>query len=103
MKVKRQIRLLLLVVCIIIGTDSISNTFEVPDRNESNSSLVVSESKVNQAIVEHKINGRIDSIEIKPIIGQSYYLIDNDNRLRKGANQSRGQNEILSNWRLFKW
>ena len=59
--------------------------------------------KINKSIIEHKINGRIDSIEIKPIIGQTYYLIDNDDRLRKGANQSREQNEILSNWRLLKW
>ena len=103
MKVKRQIRLLLLVACVIISTGSVSNTFEVPDRNESDSSLVLSESEVNQSIVEHKVNGRIDSIEIKPIIGQSYYLIDNDDRLRKGASQSRTQSEILSNWRLLKW
>ena len=102
MKVKRQIRLLLLSACLSISTDLISSNIEVPDRYGSDSP-VISKSKVNGAIVEHKINGRIDSIEIKPIIGQTYYLIDNDDRLRKGANQSREQNEILSNWRLLKW
>ena len=101
MKVKKQIRLLLFLACI--STDLVSNTIEVPDRNGSDSSPVISESKVNKSIIEHKINGRIDSIEIKPIFGQTYYLIDKDDRLRKGVNQSRGQNEILSNWRLFKW
>ena len=101
MKVKRQIRLLLLLACI--SSDLVSSTIEVPDRHGSDSSPVISESKVNKSIIEHKINGRIDSIEIKPIIGQTYYLIDNDDRLRKGANQSREQNEILSNWRLLKW
>ena len=103
MKVKRQIRLLLLSACISISADLISDTIEVPDRYGSDSSPVISESEVNGAIVEHKTNGRIDSIEIKPIIGQTYYLIDNDDKLRKGVNQSRGPNEILSNWRLFKW
>ena len=89
--------------CIIISVGSLSNTIEVPDRKDSNVPSTVSETKINQMIVEHKINGRIDSIEIKPIIGRAYYLIDNDDRLRKGVNQSRGQDEILSNWRLFQW
>ena len=103
MKVKRKIRVILFVFCIIISVGSLSNTIEVPDRTDSHVSSTVSEIKINQMIVEHKINGRIDSIEIKPIIGRAYFLIDNDDRLRKGVNQSRGQDEILSNWRLFQW
>ena len=92
MKVKRQIRLLLLLsACISIRCGSYIRYYSVPDRHGSDSSPVISESEVNGAIVEHKTNGRIDSIEIKPIIGQTYYLIDNDDKLRKGVNQSRDQ------------
>ena len=103
MKVKIKIRVLLFLFCVIISAGSVSNIIEVPDRKDSNVSSNVPETKFNQMIVEHKINGRIDSIEIKPIMGRSYYLIDNDDRLRKGVNQSRGRDEILSNWRLFQW
>ena len=103
MKAKKEIRILLLASFIITSSDSISGTIEVPDRKESDISVTISEKKTNKIIVEHRINGRIDSIEIKPTFGQPYYLIDNDDRLRKGASQSRGQNEILSNWRLLQW
>ena len=103
MKVKRKIRILLLASFIIISANSVSNTIEVPERKESDSSLTALDTKANNVIVEHRINGRIDSIEIKPIIGQPYYLLDNDDRLRKGTSQSRGRNEILSNWRLLQW
>ena len=103
MKVKKKIRILSLASFIIISANSVSNTIEVPERKESDSSLTALDTKANNVIVEHRINGRIDSIEIKPIIGQPYYLIDNDDRLRKGTSQSRGRNEILSNWRLLQW
>ena len=103
MKAKRKIRILLLAYLIIISANSLSNTIEVPERSESNQSSTNPGTKTNKIIVEHRINGRIDSIEIKPLIGQPYYLIDSDDRLRKGSNQSRGQNEILSNWRLLEW
>ena len=103
MKVKREIRILLLASFIIISADLVSNTIEVPERKESDSSLTDSDTKTTNVIIEHRINGRIDSIEIKPIMGQPYYLIGNDDRLRKGTSQSRGPNEILSNWRLLQW
>ncbi len=103
MKKNKKIKFLSLAITLIACLDSVSETIEVPAREKSLKSLPIPKTSVNKNIVEHKINGRIDSIEIRPIIGQPYYLIDNDDNLRKGTNQTGNQNEILSNWRLLQW
>ena len=103
MKKITKLSVLLLVVASITCIDSVSDTIEVPTREKSQKTLSTPQRKVFENVIEHKINGRIDTIEIKPIIGHSYYLIENDNNLRKGKNHTRSQNDTLSNWRILQW
>ena len=103
MKVNKKVHVLVLIIIIANCLDCFSNTIEVPAREHGKKRKVFSDTRNALNITEHKTNGRIDSIEIRPAVGRPYYLIDNDDTLRQGIKQSREQKTVLSNWRLLQW
>ena len=103
MKVNKKIHVLVLIITIANYLNCFSDTIEVPAREHGKKQKVFSDTRNAPKVTEHKTNGRIDSIEIRPTVGRAYYLIDNDDTLRQGIKNSREQKPILSNWRLLQW
>lgn len=56
-------------------------------------------------VQEYRVNGRLYMVKIKPIIGPSYYLVDQDGdgRLEARVGNLANQNPVIPQWVIFSW
>ena len=79
------------------------STAPLPAEDSMEPEVVISPSKDEQ-IREYRVNGQLYMIEITPIKGPVYYLVDMDGDGLLDTRQGGTENElVIPRWTLLKW
>lgn len=79
---------------------------ELPDPLESGENIepvVTIIRKDDATIEEYRINGNLYMVKVTPVVGPSYYLIDNNGDGQLNARRHELDNVVVPTWVLLRW
>jgi uncharacterized protein DUF2782 len=89
------------------GLEPVPEPPELPDPLETGENIepvvTIRKDKDDAVIEEYRINGALYMIKVTPVIGPSYYLIDNNGDGHFGTRRHELDQEIVPQWILFRW
>jgi hypothetical protein len=79
---------------------------ELPDPLETGENIepVVTIIKKDDATIEeYRVNGNLYMVKVTPVVGPSYYLIDNNGDGQLNTRRRELDDPIVPTWVLFRW
>ena len=89
------------------GLEAVPEPPEIPPRVQSGETLepeITIRRDERQTITEYRINGRVHSIKVEPVVGPTYWMVDTTG---DGFTDTRYENFMppfaIPGWVLFRW
>lgn len=99
---KYLVGLLVLILPMVVGAEN-SSKKSLPATSSMEPEIVISPS-TDQRVREFRVNGQLYMIEIKPVKGPVYYLVDSDgDGILDSRHRDTGNDIVIPRWTLLKW
>ncbi len=88
------------------GLEPVPEPPELPDPLETGENIepvITIVHKEDAVIEEYRINGALYMVKVTPVIGPSYYLIDNNGDGTLNSRSHELDQVIVPQWVLFRW